>query len=128
MFDCSRDEIFLCKHTVCLVFGVGLLNFSFWCFDSKDELTQYLQCPIVWHSARTSLRVDEPSVHFLSRICVLEPTSEKFKLLAFCHALYHAVVNDTACMQSNGMPRTSQIVQQVASEVCSHVIHLIRQR
>ena len=29
VFDCSRDEFFLCKHTVCLVFVVGLLFLFF---------------------------------------------------------------------------------------------------
>ena len=100
----------------------------FGCSDSRDELTHYLQCPIIWQFARTSLRISEPSIHFLSRICVSEPTSDKLKLLAFTHALYHVCVNEHSCMQSNGMPRSPHVVQYEASEACNYCMHLIRDK
>jgi hypothetical protein len=98
----------------------------FGCVDSNDELAHYLQCPILWQFARSSLKMNEPSIHFLSRLCISEPTSDKFKLLAFCHALYHTCVNDTECMQRDGMPKSCQTVQRVASELCNYCLHLIK--
>ena len=100
----------------------------FGCTDTRDEFTHYLQCPILWQLARSSLRISEPSIHFLFRICVSEPTSDKLKLLAFTHALYHVCVNDASCMHANGMPRSSQIVQQEASEACNYCLHLIKDK
>ena len=100
----------------------------FGCTDTRDEMVHYLECPILWQFARSSLRIYESSIHFLSRMCVSEPTSDKLKLLAFSHALYHCCVNDSSCMTDSGMPRQSQIVQQEASEACNHCLHLIGDR
>ena len=95
------------------------------CSDARDELSHYLQCPILWQFARSTLRINEPSIHFLSRLCIAEPTSDKLKLLAFSHALYHSCVNDNSCMTEDGMPKSFQIVQQEASEACNFCLHLI---
>ena len=95
------------------------------CEGCRDELTHYLICPILWQFARDTLRIQEDSIGFLSRIGVIHPTHDKFRLLAFCHALYHCCVNDSACIQENGEPRSCQIVQQVASELCNFCKHRI---
>ena len=100
----------------------------FGCQDTRDELVHYLLCPILWQFARSSLKIDEESIHFLSRVCVSEPTSDKLKLLAFAHALYHCCVNDSSCMTEGGMPRSSQMVQHKASEVNNYCLHLIGNR
>ena len=97
----------------------------FGCEHTRDELCHYLVCPILWQFARVSLRINEESIMFLSRLCVLEPTTDKLKLLAFCHALYHCCVNDTVCIADNGMPRSAQIVQQRATETCNYCLHLV---
>ena len=99
----------------------------FGCVDCRDELTHYLVCPILWQFARSTLRINEESIHFISRLCISDPTSDKLKLLAFTHALYHCCVNDDSCMDSNGMPRHSQIVQHNASEIALHCKHMIHQ-
>lgn len=97
----------------------------FGCSGCRDELTHYLICPILWQFARVTLRISEESCGFLSRVGIIQPTSDKFKLLAFCHALYHCCVNDNACMKENGQPRSSQTVQSAASELCNFCKHRI---
>ena len=100
----------------------------FGCQDIRDELVHYLVCPILWQFARSSLKINEDSMQFLFRICVSEPTSDKLKLLAFTHALFHVCVNDASCMHANGMPRSSQIVQHEAPEIINFCMHLIGER
>ena len=100
----------------------------FGCLDTRDELVHYLVCPILWQLARSALRINEESIHSLSRICVSEPTSDKLKLPAFTHALYHSCVNDSSCINGRGMPRSSQIVQHEASEISDDCMRLIGER
>ena len=100
----------------------------FGCVDGSDKISHYLECSILWQFARSSLKVNEQSVQFLSRLCVSDPSSDKLKLLAFSHALYHVCVNDTSCMKSNGMPRSCQIVQHEASQACNYCLHMIRNK
>ena len=67
----------------------------FGCIDSKDELVHYLICPVLWQFARETLKLPEPSLALNHRLCLCEPTVDKFKLLAFCHSLFHTCVNDS---------------------------------
>ena len=97
----------------------------FGCEDSRDELCHYLVCPALWQLALHSLRISEVSILFLHRICVSEPTHLKLQTLAFCHALYHTCVNDTACIDESGMPRSPYLVQKRASETCNYCLHLV---
>ena len=97
----------------------------FGCSDSKDELCHYLVCPVLWCFARDSLQVSETSVFVGHRLCLIDPTPEKLKTLAFCHALYHACVNDTLCMNIDGFPRAAPIVQSRAFEVARHCCRLV---
>ena len=100
-------------------------NCIFGCEDCRDELTHYLVCPILWQFGCATLGINEDSIGFLDRIGVIHPTSDKFKLLAFSHALYHSCVNDSGCMFEDGEPRSSQIVQSVASDLCSFCKHRV---
>ena len=97
----------------------------FGCEDSRDELCHYLVCPVLWQLALHSLRISEDSILFLHRICVSEPTHLKLQTLAFCHALYHTCVNDTACIDESGMPRSHYLVQKRATEICNYCLHLV---
>ena len=97
----------------------------FGCEDSRDELCHYLVCPVLWQLALHTLRINESSIMFLNRICVSEPTQDKLKTLAFCHALYHSCVKDTVCIAENGMPKSPYIVQKRASEICNYCLHLV---
>jgi hypothetical protein len=97
----------------------------FGCIDSKDELCHYLICPVLWQFARDTLHPSELSVMVPQRLCLQEPSSVKLKTLAFCHALYHACVNDTVCMDNHGFARSAPIVQQRAAEICRFCLHLV---
>jgi len=97
----------------------------FGCTGSKDMLSHYLVCPVLWQLARESLHLPEPSLFVEHRLCLCEPTVDKLRMLAFCHCLYHACVNDTECMKSDGLPCTGQVVQLRACELARHCIHLV---
>ena len=97
----------------------------FGCVDTRDELCHYLMCPALWQLARDTLGIQETSVFILHRLCICEPTALKFKTLAFCHALYHACVNDSHCIAADGMPRGAMIVQHKAHENSSYCLQLV---
>jgi len=97
----------------------------FGCVDAKDELRHYLVCPILWQFPRESLHICEPSLLVESRLCMFEPSLDKLKVLAFCHALYHACRNDQGCINSDGGINPAIIVQQRASDLCRYVRHLV---
>ena len=97
----------------------------FGCPDTRDEICHYLACPILWHLALETLCIKEESIFFLNRICVIAPTPDKLKTLAFCHSLYHSVVNDPECISGTGMPFNSARVQRRASEVCGFSLHMV---
>ena len=78
----------------------------------------FAACPILWQLARVTLRINKDSGGFLSRVGVVQPTSDKFRFLAFCHALHHCCVNDNTRMKDNAEPQCSQTVQSVACELC----------
>ena len=97
----------------------------FGCLDARDEVCHYLACPILWQLAFETLRIQEDSIFFLNRICVVSPTPDKLKALAFCHSLYHSVVNDPECISVSGMPFNSARVQRRASEICGFTLHAV---
>ena len=83
----------------------------FGCIDARDSLVHYLVCPVLWQFARETLHVSEPSIEMKCRLCLSEPSSDKFKMLAFCYSLYHGVVNDPVRMNFEGHPNSAQVVQ-----------------
>jgi hypothetical protein len=97
----------------------------FGCVDTRDELCHYLICPALWQIARDTLGIQEASVLILHRLCISEPSPVKLKILAFCHALYHACINDAHCIAADGVPRCSSIVQHRASENASFCLQLV---
>ena len=97
----------------------------FGCLDARDEVCHYLACPILWQLAFETLRIQEDSIFFLNRICVVSPTPDKLKALTFCHSLYHSVVNDPECISVSGMPFNSARVQRRASEICGFTLHAV---
>jgi len=97
----------------------------FGCPDTRDEMCHYLACPILWQLAFETLGIEEESIFFLNRICVISPTPDKLKALAFCHSLYHSIANDPECISVTGMPFNSARVQRRASEVCGFSLHML---
>ena len=97
----------------------------FGCIDTRDELVHYLQCPILWHFACAALSEHEFSICIFERLGILNPTLPKLRLLAFCHALYHSVINDPVCVNADGQFAVSVIVQRRASESCKYCLHLV---
>jgi len=97
----------------------------FGCIDSRDELVHYLICPVLWQFARECLNVQELSIQVDARLCLCNPSVDKFKLLAFCHSLYHSCVNDSGCMNVEGLPNSGQCVQLRAIDLARHCYHLV---
>ena len=97
----------------------------FGCIDSNDTICHYLQCPILWSLACAAMHASEESFFVVSRLGFVEPSACKLRLLAFCHALYHAVINDPACIVANGRPACSRVVQNRAFECCRNCLHMV---
>ena len=97
----------------------------FGCCDSRDELVHYLVCPVLWQFAREHLKFQEHSIQVYHRLCLCDPSVEKFKMLAFCHSLYHSCVNDFECIDNEGLPNSSQVVQLRAADLARHSFHLV---
>ena len=88
-------------------------------------LSHYLVCPVLWQLARESLHLPEQTLFVEHRLCLCEATVDKFRMLAFCHSLYHSCVNDTECMNSDGLPLSGQVAQQRACDLARRCIHLV---
>ena len=86
-------------------------NCIFGCADSRDEVVHYLSCPMLWDFAREALKIQEDSIFIGSRLCLVEPSMAKLKLIAFVHSLYHALENDPNCMGQDGLPVSSNLMQ-----------------
>ena len=97
----------------------------FGCCGVRDELCHYLSCPVLWHFARDSLGIQEDSILVLHRLCISFPSSVKLKTLAFCHALYHACINDSHCIASDGVLMSACIVQSRAHENANFCLQLV---
>ena len=113
--------------------GIRLSTFPgrlciFGCCGQRDELCHYLVCPPLWHIARECLNVHEASVEILHILCIVDPTEDKFKCLAFCHALYHCCVNDTRRGRAEGVPKDAHTVQSNAYENVQFCLHYLRGR
>ena len=69
------------------------------------------------HFAREALKIREDSIFLGSRLCLVEPSISKLKLIAFVHSLYHALKNDPKCMGHDGLPVSSNLMQLAATDV-----------
>ena len=97
----------------------------FGCIDAEDVLTHYLECPVLWQFAREALRLQEDSIFLLSRLCIVEPSICKLRLLAFTHCLYHALKNDPRGVKANGFPVSPNSMQILASEISRSIRYTI---
>ena len=96
----------------------------FGCVDSTDELVHYLICPVLRLFASETMKIQEPSLQLEHRLCLCEPIADKFPLFAFCHSLHHACVNDTECLNNEGLPNYAQIAQLRILDLARHCCHL----
>ena len=67
----------------------------------------------------------ESSVQVYHRFCLCDPSVKKFKMLAFCDALYHSCVNDLERIQNEGLPNSSQVLQLRAADLARHSFDLV---
>jgi len=94
----------------------------FGCIDCKDEICHYLLCPVLWQLAREALLISEDYFSIGHRLCLIDGSHDKLRLLAYTHTLYHSLKNDTECRDSNGLIKDSQFIQQRSS----HLVKAIR--
>ena len=87
----------------------------FGCQDCKDEILHYLQCPILWQLAREALHISEDHFSLGHRLCFIDCSLDRLKLLAYCHTLYHAIRNDSHCSDDNGNIKSSRFIQNYSS-------------
>ncbi len=80
------------------------------CPGCLDEIRHYLICPVLWQFGRETLNLRELSIDVESRLCLLNPSADKLRLLAFVHCLYHHIRNDSGCIH-DGEPASSNVVQ-----------------
>ena len=71
--------------------------------------------------ARDSLELEEPSISIVSRLCLVEPSIDKFRLRTFCHTLYHTLKNSPFCVREDGTIKDATTIQVVASSLCRSV-------
>jgi len=97
----------------------------FGCLDSRDELRHYLICPLLWQFAREFLNVCEPAISIASRLCLVQPSVEKLRALAFVHSLYHALSKEQHLCVSEGVLNDTMNLQRTASGLARSVLHFV---
>ena len=90
---------------------------SIGCIDSQDEIRQYMQCPVLWQLAREALSISEQYFILGHRLCFIDCSVDKLRLLAYAHLLHHAIKNDSGCVQSNGVIQSTQCIQQKSTNL-----------
>ena len=76
-----------------------------------------MQCPVLWQLAREALSISEQHFSLEHRLCFIDCSVDKLRLLAYAHLLYHAIKNDSECVQINGLIKCSQLIQQKSSNI-----------
>ena len=94
----------------------------FGCIDCKDEILHYLQCPVLWQLAREVLPLSEEYFSIRHRLCFIDCSKDKLRLLAYTHTLHHPLRDDTECIDAVGVIKDSQFIQQRGC----HLIKAIR--
>ena len=84
----------------------------FGCIDCSDEVRHYTQCPVLWQLAREALSISEQYFTLGHRLCFIDCSVDKLRMLAYGHLLYHAIKNDSDCVQGNGTIKCFQFIQQ----------------
>ena len=74
-------------------------------------------CPILWQLGREALFISE--VHFClgHRLCFIDCSVGKLRLLAYAHLLYHAIKNDGDGVQRNGIIKCTQYIRQKSTNL-----------
>ena len=90
---------------------VNQLPCIFGCTDSKDTLSHYLVCPVLWQLAR-EVCPNEESSSVPSRLCMNLPCKVCLLRLSIAFGIYHSIKNDAVCSLS-GSP-SSALVQSRA--------------
>ena len=65
------------------------------------------------------------SIFLQSRLCIVEPSICKLRLLAFAHSLYHALKNDPRGVKANGFPVSPNSMQILASVISRSIKYTI---
>ena len=89
----------------------------FGCKDCSDEIRHYMICPILWQLGREALSISEQHFCIGHRLCFIDCSVDKLRLLAYVHLLYHALKNDRDCVQCDGLIKSSNYVQQKSSNL-----------
>ena len=89
----------------------------FGCLDCSDEIRLYMQCPVLWQLAREALSISEQYFSLGHRLCFIDCSVDKLRLMAYAHLLYHAIRNDSNCVQSNRLMKSPQLVQQKSTNL-----------
>ena len=89
----------------------------FGCVDCSDEIRHYMQCPILWQLAREALSASEQYFTLGHRLCFIDCSVDKLRLLAYAHLLYHSIKNDGDCVHSSGLIKSSQYIQQKSTNL-----------
>ena len=84
----------------------------FGCANCQDEIRHYLQCLVLWQLAREALCINEEHFSIGHRLCFIDCSVDKLRLLAYSRTLYHALKNDTDCVNASGIIKNSQFIQQ----------------
>ena len=100
----------------------------FGCEDCQDEIRHYLQCAILWQLAREALRICEDHFSWGHRLCFIDCSLDKLRLLAYSHVLYHSLKNDNECVNAFGIIRVPQFVQQKSSNLVKALRPLVTYR
>ena len=103
---------------VCSAISVIQESCIFGCSDARDEVVHYLRCTILWHFARETLKIQEDSIFIGPRLCLVETSLQKLKMLAFTHSMYHSLKNDPRCVGQDGYPVNANSMQLAASNLC----------
>ena len=97
----------------------------FGCTDCLDEIQHYLFCPILWQLGREALSISEHHFCLGHRLCFIDCSLDKLRLLAYVHLLYHALKNDRECVQCNGQIKSSFLVQKKSSNLVKSLRPLV---
>ena len=89
----------------------------FGCTDCLDNIQHYLCCPILWQLSREALSLSEEHFSIWHRLCLIDCSKDKLRLLAYSHLLYHAVKNDTDCVEASGIIKNSCFIQQKSTNL-----------
>ena len=97
--------------------SIHILPCIFGCPQARDQFRHYLICPILWQLAREALSLSEEYFSIGHRMCLVDCSKDKLRLLAYSHILYHALKNDTDCVNASGIIKDSQYIQQNSSNL-----------